>query len=86
MAKKEEKESIDQLIKKTKKDLEFYNINMNIHNFNIKDDYRKNCDGKELNFVVHKKLVTKNSSNKKRLLVEIKYNHLQEVIFYFMLF
>jgi WD40 repeat protein len=39
---------------------------MNIHNFNIKDDYRKNCDGKELNFVVHKKLVTKNSSNKKQ--------------------
>ena len=41
MAKKEEKESIDQLIKKTKKDLEFYNINMNIHNFNINEDYEK---------------------------------------------
>lgn len=36
MAKKEEKESIDQLIKKARKDLDFYNIDKNIHNFDIK--------------------------------------------------
>ena len=66
MAKKEEKESIDQLIKKTKKDLEFYNISMNIHNFAIKEDYRKSCDGLKLNFMVAKKLVVNKTSNKKQ--------------------
>ena len=66
MAKKEEKESIDQLIKKTRKDLEFYNINMNIHNFTIKEDYRKSCDGLKLNFVVSKKLTAQKSSSKKQ--------------------
>lgn len=59
MAKKEEKESIEQLIKKARKELEFYNTNMNIHNFTINENYRKTCDGRVLNFVVTKKLVTK---------------------------
>ena len=38
MAKKEERESIDQLIQKAKNDLQFYNINMNIHNFAISEN------------------------------------------------
>ena len=66
MAKKEEKESIDQLIKKARKDLDFYNIDKNIHNFDIKENYRKSCVGKVLNFILAKKLVTNNSSNKKQ--------------------
>ena len=61
----EEKESIEQLIKKARKDLEAYNINTDIHNFEIKEDYRKRFDGCELNFVVSKKLGTKKSSSKK---------------------
>ena len=65
MTKKEEKESIEQLIKKARKDLEAYNINTDIHNFEIKEDYRKRFDGCELNFVVSKKLGTKKSSSKK---------------------
>ena len=65
MTKKEEKESIEQLIKKAKKDLEAYNINTDIHNFDIKEDYRKRFEGCELNFVVSKKLGTKKSSSKK---------------------
>ena len=65
MTKKEEKESIEQLIKKARKDLEAYNINTDIHNFDIKEDYRKRFDGCELNFVVSKKLGTKKSSSKK---------------------
>ena len=56
MAKKEEKESIDQLIKKARKDLDFYNIDKNIHNFDIKENYRKSCDGKVLNFILAKKI------------------------------
>ena len=65
MAKKEERESIDQLIQKAKNDLQFYNINMNIHNFAISENYRKSCEGRELNFSVTKKLYTKKTSNKK---------------------
>ena len=65
MTKKEEKESIDQLIKKARKDLEAYNIDTDIHNFKINDDYRKRFDGCELTFVVSKKLGTKKSSSKK---------------------
>ena len=65
MTKKEEKESIEQLIKKAKKDLEAYNIETDIHNFKISDDYRKRFEGCELPFVVSKKLGTKKSSSKK---------------------
>ena len=65
MSKKEEKESIDQLIKKARKDLEIYHIDTDIHNFNIKEDYRKRFDNCELTFVVSKKLSTKKSSSKK---------------------
>ena len=65
MAKKEERESIDQLIQKAKNDLQFYNINMNIHNFAISENYRKSCEGRELNYSVTKKLYTKKTSNKK---------------------
>ena len=65
MSKKEEKESIEQLIKKARKDLEPYNIDTNIHNFDIKDEYRKRFDGCELTFVVSKKLGTKKTSSKK---------------------
>ena len=65
MTKKEEKESIDQLIKKARKDLEAYNIDTDIHNFKINDDYRKRFDGCELTFVVSKKLGIKKSSSKK---------------------
>lgn len=65
MSKKEEKESIEQLIKKARKDLEPYNINTDIHNFDIKEDYRKRFDNCELTFVVSKKLGTKKTSSKK---------------------
>ena len=65
MSKKEEKESIEQLIKKARKDLEPYNINTDIHNFDIKEEYRKRFDGCELGFVVSKKLGTKKTSSKK---------------------
>ena len=65
MTKKEEKESIDQLIKKARKDLEAYNIDTDIHNFKINDEYRKRFEGCELTFVVSKKLGTKKSSSKK---------------------
>ena len=66
MAKKEERESIDQLIQKAKNDLQFYNINMNIHNFAISENYRKSCEGRELNFSVTKKLYTKKTSTQLR--------------------
>ena len=56
---------VEQLIKKARKDLETYHIDTDIHNFNIKDDYRKRFDGCELTFVVSKKLSTKKSSSKK---------------------
>jgi len=65
MEKKERKESLDQLIKKTKKDLEAYDIDVYIHNFNIKEEYRKRFDDCQLTFTVHKKLATKKSSSKK---------------------
>ena len=65
MSKKEEKESIEQLIKKARKDLEAYNIDTDIHNFDIKEDYRKRFDNCELTFVVSKKLGTKKTSSKK---------------------
>ena len=65
MSKKEEKESIEQLIKKARKDLEPYNINTDIHNFDLKEDYRKRFDKCELTFVVSKKLGTKKTSSKK---------------------
>ena len=38
---------------------------MNIHNFTIKEEYRKSCDDRELNFVVSKKLISKKTSSKK---------------------
>ena len=63
MSKKEEKESIEQLIKKARKDLEPYNINTDIHNFDLKEEYRKRFDGCELTFVVSKKLGTKKTSD-----------------------
>ena len=65
MTKKEEKESIDQLIRKTRKDLESYKIDTNIHNFDIKEEYRKRFDKCDLGFQVTKKLSTKKSSSKK---------------------
>ena len=65
MTKKEEKESIDQLIRKTRKDLEAYNIDTDIHNFDIKEDYRNRFVNCKLNFVVTKKLTTKKNSSKK---------------------
>ena len=65
MSKKEEKESIEQLIKKARKDLEAYNIDTDIHNFDIKEDYRKRFDNCELTYVVSKKLGTKKTSSKK---------------------
>ncbi len=65
MSKKEEKESIEQLIKKARKDLEAYNIDTDIHNFDIQEDYRKRFDNCELTFVVSKKLGTKKTSSKK---------------------
>lgn len=48
MTKKEEKESLDQLIQKAKKDLEAYSIDTDIHNFDIKEDYRKKFSSNEL--------------------------------------
>ena len=65
MTKKEEKESIDQLIRKTRKDLESYKIDTNIHNFDIKEEYRRRFDKCDLGFQVTKKLSTKKSSSKK---------------------
>ena len=65
MSKKEEKESIEQLIKKAKKDLEPYNITTDIHNFDIKEEYRNRFEGCELTFVVSKKLGIKKTSSKK---------------------
>jgi len=65
MSKKEEKESIDQLIQKARKDLEAYSIDTDIHNFDIKEDYRRRFDSNELTFVVSNKLSLKNNSTSK---------------------
>ena len=65
MTKKEEKESLDQLIQKAKKDLEAYSIDTDIHNFDIKEDYRKKFSSNELTFVVSNKLSLKNNSTSK---------------------
>ena len=65
MSKKEEKESLDQLIQKAKKDLEAYSIDTDIHNFDIKEDYRKKFSSNELTFVVSNKLSLKNNSTSK---------------------
>ena len=65
MTKKEEKESLDQLIQKAKKDLEAYSIDTDIHNFDIKEDYRKKFSSNELTFVVSNKLSLKSNSTLK---------------------
>ena len=65
MTKKEEKESIDQLIQKARKDLEAYSIDTDIHNFDIKEDYRRRFDRNELTFVVSNKLSLKSNSTLK---------------------
>ena len=65
MSKKEEKESIDKKINKIKRDLDFYSIDSNIHNFSIKDEYRNRFDSCELNFTVARTLKTKKTSSKK---------------------
>ena len=65
MSKKEEKESIDQLIQKARKDLEAYSIDTDIHNFDIKEDYRRRFDSNELTFVVSNKLSLKNNLTSK---------------------
>ena len=65
MSKKEEKESIDQLIKKAQKDLEAYSIDTDIHNFDIKEDYRRRFDSNELTFVVSNKLSLKKNATSK---------------------
>ena len=65
MSKKEEKkESIEAQIRNVRKELDNYNIDTNIHNFNLKEDYRTRFDNCELQFVVSKKLGTKKSSSK----------------------
>jgi WD40 repeat protein len=65
MTKKEEKESLDQLIQKAKKDLEAYSIDTDIHNFDIKEDYRRRFNSNELTFVVSNKLSLKKNSTSK---------------------
>jgi len=59
------KESLDQLIQKAKKDLEAYSIDTDIHNFDIKEDYRRRFDSNELTFVVSNKLSLKNNYTSK---------------------
>ena len=66
MSKKEEKkESIEAQIRNVRKELDNYNIDTNIHNFNLREDYRKRFENCDLTFVVSKKLGTKKSSSKK---------------------
>ena len=65
MSKKEEKkESIEAQIRNVRKELDNYNIDTNIHNFNLREDYRTRFDNCELQFVVSKKLCTKKTSSK----------------------
>jgi WD40 repeat protein len=65
MSKKEEKESIESKIRKVRNNLESYNIDTNIHNFKLKEDYRKRFENCQLTFTVSKKLCTKKASSKK---------------------
>ena len=65
MSKKEEKESIESKIRKVRNNLESYNIDTNIHNFKLKEDYRKRFENCQLTFSVSKKLGTKKTSSKK---------------------
>ena len=65
MSKKEEKESIESKIRKVRNNLESYNIDTNIHNFKLKEDYRKRFENCQLTFAVSKKLGTKKTSSKK---------------------